>query len=569
MDSSSKHFPGVQGVPPLIINGSECLINMKSDGGNIDWGFKVTIYGIISEPTADEIESYNRNKMIAENISDKSFYSLGCWILKVLLSENNHGTDQYLFQSSIINTMRLILVNNKDINIIIKIIDLLTLFFIKYPYIDSSIQVDNDLILEICLLRDFLISDIKLYEDGPEENITVVLKAKIQLVIVIEELLLNSNKSKIISSEIQDNYHKRNKINKWKSTSNISLSNNNLTIKRNSLFEDNCNYITNVTEYSYQEGEINSISIKINNIYSDISIGLCRIPLNLLNETELNSKDLENITWSCKGFMICNTIISNIDPKFVCDDVITIKIDLYKRFIQFYRNNVPINDMSIGPIGSGKYIEMNIGTGPFHLFANLYNYSDEVTIINDANTASNIVLDKNNIFSNVIPDFIKPLQDAVTLLKSILYRKLPDSIILKKFLPECVKKSKKILESNEWNGNDVINNDVIINGAQSITIVFDDISLFVDDILNVYNSNNSLIYSVKGLKSSSSSSSLIIAALEKHMDISSMDNNTEISSNDNSNNGISIGDKVVRGFIILINLFHYFTYILICVFIFL
>jgi hypothetical protein len=540
---SNKHFPGVNGVPPVIINSSECVINMTSDYGNLDWGFQVTVYGIISEPKTDELK----------NNSLKSFYSLGCWILNVLLSENNHETDQYLFQCSILNTMRLVLERNKDSNITIRIVDLLALFFIKFPHIASSIQLENNLILEIYLLRDFLINDIKQYEDGVAENITLILKSKIQLLIIIEELLLNDTQSKIIaSSNIQEKYQLQSKINKWKSTSNISLSNDNFTITRNSLFDDNSNYITNITEKPYHVGEVNSISIKINNFSTDISIGVCKIPFNLINEKELNSNHLENITWSCKGFMICDTIINNIDPKFVINDVITIKIDLYKQFIEFYRNSVIINGMSIGPTGSGKYIEMDLGTCSLYPFVNLYNINDEATIICDTSTTSNSTntINKNNIFVNTIPDFMKPIQESVTLLKSILYRKLPDSIVVKKFLPDCVVKSKQIIESNDWNGEDIINSDVIINGAQSMTIVFDDISLSINDVLNVYDANDSLIYTTRGFKSSSSSSNTIIESLVKHIDISNVDNNINDTCGVMSNKDISIGDRVVRGMLV-------------------
>eukprot|EP01037_Dinobryon_pediforme_P045442 gene45442-57949_t len=77
--ASNKHWPGVGGVPKLVLETESCIVNFISDGSTVDWGFKVDVFAIYDEASAEEVQKYEAEQKAIKETS-KRMLTMALWV---------------------------------------------------------------------------------------------------------------------------------------------------------------------------------------------------------------------------------------------------------------------------------------------------------------------------------------------------------------------------------------------------------------------------------------------------------------------------------------------------------
>lgn len=100
---SGKTWPGVSGVPPLVLtNVNECWVNLTSDGSNTEWGFKLTAIPYIPPFKESELDFTNASTDTGSSVVEVvSKPSLGLAIDVYMLILQSQNTRNSLFTTHI------------------------------------------------------------------------------------------------------------------------------------------------------------------------------------------------------------------------------------------------------------------------------------------------------------------------------------------------------------------------------------------------------------------------------------------------------------------------------------
>eukprot|EP01041_Mallomonas_annulata_P000211 gene211-380_t len=567
-NNSEKVWAGVGTTPVCRVQSDSCVVHFHSDGSNTDWGFKMTCYGIIDEPTEEEKDRQEELKSSATTANTE----LACWILDFLVKERNRMVVQHLYAPSTIRILRRFM-KVMPPNRKIFVVHLLTSMIQELPRMamtGDTIQEFKrvkDSIMELCVASS--------KGQGPSSsssstasgsNISQLTQALVQAAVLVDESFVSSQSQSfltaldpvLLSEEIShsncetnvkdsvsmckyqsnkpDNYYENSTDTslRWNSdfTSELlEIDADGTILRKNSTIAFNWSTAVCSTQvYHFGKRRFDVRILKFSLATSSPMVGMiCRSAAGSVNETFSLNKKLglseETRSFGWDGHQLC---VNGRDPKplgpaMLPGDVIGVEINFSNGTVMLYRNSALVC-VAIGPIGSGAIIESELGRGPYYPATSLLHPEDSVQLV------SNPSLVHTNGLSEVpseMPEWFFAVQDSVMLLRSCALRELPGAILQRQFIPACRDCAEVVIESSHPYDNTPLVRSVFIPGAESLTVYFHETCrMGTEDVIRIsggqeeYGGGKQVIEMVGLAKGTS--------LLTK-------------------SDGVAIGDKVVRG----------------------
>lgn len=483
--SSDKVFAGVGSTPPCIIPGDSCVVHFHSDSSNNDWGYKITCYGIMEEPTEEE-----REKVNAERTSPNApIPELACWLLEFLVKENNPNVTRNLYAPPTIATLRRyveIMPPQKKLFAI----NLLTSMVQEVGKATLSPEATDEILLLKSVIIDLATKQHNVeftINGGNSTEISQLLQALVQASIVLDSsvslLSLDKNslsRKKKVPLEVIPEVESKEDMEictpevqqGWNPSvlgANLELSDSNKTVRKHDFVfagYSTCQYTHPFTT--------ESITKHVKLVYfceNGPIIGVSVLNIDLNQQIGITS-DKFSIGWG-DGKLYISTLQEPISfgPKFSLNDIVSVTVDLEKRSISFYRNQAFVG-VAIGPVGSGAVYEYDISHRDLYLGVSLGAPNDTVQLMESvpsplAPTSSLTALPSG------MPEWFEPIRSAVMLLRSCSARELPASVYSRDFVPMCESKAQVVIETSHPYGGEPLTQEITIPGADALIVRFD------------------------------------------------------------------------------------------------
>jgi hypothetical protein len=186
-NAPGRVFAGVNATPPLVVKSDNCSIFFHTDSSNTDWGWKLTCYGIMEEPTEEELAAHEER----ETAADRPRPDMAYWLLDFLAMEQSPMAQQVLFSPSTIKTLRQVMdfVPNNEKT---PVINLITNMLQTITRVDISADCKSELETfrtSVVSLAESLHNDGVKGRSGATGEVSQVLQAIMQAVIVFDTAL--------------------------------------------------------------------------------------------------------------------------------------------------------------------------------------------------------------------------------------------------------------------------------------------------------------------------------------------------------------------------------------------
>ena len=517
---SDKVWAGLGSVPACEVPGDSCCLFFHTDSSNVDWGFALTCYGIMEEPSEEELE-----KLAAERSSpNKSSPKLACWLLEFLAKEQVSGVYRNLYAPSTIATLRRyveIMPPDKKLfalNLLTSMIQEIT-----------RVPLTKDAVNEVMLLKSVIVDlSSKQHREemaasgGKAEEISQLLQALVQATIVLDSGLasLSLDDKRGMSSPKKLNSRGIEPVSEvgkcdgeaqlagWMSIPlgrHLELADNSQTVRR-APFVLSTDYTSALSRVGYTKGQHLS-HVRVNYMSGDgpaIGAAVAVIPID--NRLGATSADLLSVGWCCGLLHVSGAAAVPFGPICVVGDIVTISIDFAAKTISYLRNHALIG-VAVGPAGSGAAVERDIGTNPIHFAVSLGNAGDSVTALSSVPPplapVTSVAKMAEKAATNM-PDWFSPIKEAITLLRSASARELPASVYTTEFIPLCEKRHEVIIESCHPFEGESWRRTVRIPGADSLTVRFDGAThMGAQDTIRISGSTEADRFECRGMKGGS------------------------------------------------------------------
>jgi hypothetical protein len=488
--SSDKVFAGIGGTPPCNIPGDSCVVHFHSDSSNNDWGYKITCYGIMEEPTEEE-----REKVNAERTSPNApIPELACWLLEFLVKENHPIVTRNLYSPATIATLRRyveIMPPQKKLFAV----NLLTSMIQEV----GRASLTSEAIDELLLLKSVII-DLSTKQHtqeftingGNSTEISQLLQALVQATIVVDSSVSLLSKDKKVKGKVlasipeeeskedfveskddmevcQSNAEEQNGWSVDSLGRNLELTDSRMTVRRQDLIF--AGYSTCFFSQPFSSN-INTNHVKLN-YFSESGPIVGVAGQNFDSNSQLGAfGDKFSVGWGSQKLFI-STLEEPIvfGPKFQLGDIISVVLDLGKKSISFLRNQALVG-LAVGPPGSGAIHELDLPEESLFLAISLGSPNDTVQWIESLPAPLAPTSSLSSLPSGM-PDWFDPIRSAVMLLRSCSARELPTSVYSRDFVPMCEAKSQIVIETSHPYGGETINQEIQIPGADSLIVRFD------------------------------------------------------------------------------------------------
>jgi len=551
--SSDKVFAGVASTPPCNVPGDSCVVHFHSDGSNNDWGYKITCYGIMDEPTDEE-----REKVTAERTSPNApIPELACWLLEFLVKENNPSVYRNLYAPSTIATLRRyveIMPPQKKLFAI----NLLTSMIQEVGRASISQEAMDEILLLKAIIVDLATKQHTLeftINGGNSTEISQLLQSFIQAAIVLDSSVsilsldkdsLKSGRKGKLPARIEEEESKEDLTNESKDSMEISqpsedpigwcleplgrnleLADARKTVRRRP-FVLTTEYSSSIFVQPYPKGT-HTNHVRLNYFSGNgpiVGAALKTIDFN----QPLGYGEVFSVGWGSQKLYV-STLSEPITfgPKFVVGDIISVAVDNDKKTIAYYRNQALVG-VAIGPIGSGAIHEVNFPLEEaLHLAVSLGNPGDSVQLLESIPPPIAPITTASALASlpSDMPEWFVPIRAGVMLLRSCSARELPTSVFSRDFVPMCEAKSQIIVETAHPYNGEAIDREINIPGAESLTVRFDSATkMGPRDVISIQGS--------------------LIRGERQRFEYTGLSSGSVLSNSDEVN-VISVSDKVVRG----------------------
>jgi hypothetical protein len=187
-------------------------------------------------------------------------------------------------------------------------------------------------------------------------------------------------------------------------------------------------YCTSMSKYGYEEGE-HRFNVKVVSYQSgEPIIGLARLPITLAAAVG-SRPEQKDIGWGNRLLYVHGREPVPFGPKMSAGDIISIKFNASRGTISFYRNNAHIG-IAVGPEGSGAAVELELSSGSYHPVVSLCNVGDAVEFFSFHSASKRKVRKAGSIEKHLkVPDWLKPLKESISLLRSCALHEIPPQIL--------------------------------------------------------------------------------------------------------------------------------------------
>jgi hypothetical protein len=193
---SNKHWPGVGGVPKLVLEHDSCIINFVTDGSTVDWGFKVVVYGIYDEASNEEVSKYEEEQKKMNETSQRML-TMAMWATHRLAksSASLHSSILQRFYSEenfrIMKNFSLlpVVANHRD-----EMVDILSSFVTNMgPMIMTNASLRQEFVeLESSIVNTMRLAYFNETENGTKlTQVSTALQAMVQLVLALHQTMSN------------------------------------------------------------------------------------------------------------------------------------------------------------------------------------------------------------------------------------------------------------------------------------------------------------------------------------------------------------------------------------------
>lgn len=476
-DMSNKRWPGVS-VPPLYIDSDHCCVHFHSDGSNNDWGFKLYIYGIMEEPSKEQLDELELKKTDPNGPNPE----LACWIFEALAKEDVPVIQHLMYHATTLSVLRRYIESMPESKIT-WIVTMLTSMLQEI----ARAPLDSANIRELRLLMSTLLSraskQFQLEQGRPDSDRSQLLQCLVQAAVVVDTTVrsvLNSAELNVTSplakpgvadleskEEVEQSESKQLEVGmpgfRWTPDAcgrGIETMSARKGVRKGPRAGADA-YSTALSNIGFTSGKhrFNIVIKKLTGPGPLIGFGHPAINLNASLGTEPGS-----VSWGGQS-LLYNGESKPFGPKFNPGDVITVELDVDNEALFFFRNTVLVGQ-ALGREGTGAVGYMPFGEGPFHPAVSLITPGDEIEI-------QEVTDDAGSGADTEMPAWFAPVREAVELLRSCARRELPNSIITREFIPACQSKASKVVESIHPYDGTGLTEIVEIPGASQLEIHFD------------------------------------------------------------------------------------------------
>jgi len=486
--NNDKVWPGLGSVQPLVVPGDKCVVHFHSDSSNTDWGFKLKVYGIMEEPTDEEREEHEEQRVSPE----RPFADLACWMLEFLAKEPFSGVYRNLYSATTIATLRRyveVMPTRKKCFAI----HLLTNMLQEIPRIPLGAEVNE----EICILKNVIVtltsSQYVLENSGSSANTSQLLQALIQAAIVLDNCLTNLTTAKestshtsgsntieaAPSSERIDSHHSQSRL-CWSPShvpANLSISSDGRILTCMSFVENNGQASCAISREGYTQSGVHKFFLEVKSVTlsSGLTIGLIALSDNGEEPSFKMSLDNSgNLTVVVAGQIVSN--VQQFGYNIHVGDVVVIDLNLQSKTVTVHCNHAFVG-VAVGPMDSGAACEIDLDgifqVIPVHLCVSLTQPGDSVQLIRPLPPPLAPVTSMTSLIKDSEwPDWFTPVREAVTLLKSCYVRELPTAVLLRDFLPTCQDDWTVTIQSPHPFDGQMMKEKVHVPCAESLTVRF-------------------------------------------------------------------------------------------------
>jgi hypothetical protein len=584
--STDKNWPGVGGKAPLRIDGDECYMTFHSDGGVVDWGFKLSIYGVVEEPTEYERKEYTNymEKMTKRAVRPE----FACWLLLLLSREHSELLDTLLFTADTLKSVSEYFISAADNEK--KVVSLQLLSNIVQGIQRFSV-IPSEVITETLKIRESVVAaSNNLYKadtnNGSDTSkVSKLLQLCVQLIVVIDALIGSatgssggttarpssasagsmSNKSSsstttmvrvpsrtitkslpegVVALEGDDNLFlhavDQRGLHRWLPEGlpdNLELASARRVLRRKPVSgnEGADLYSTAMSKYGFQSG-IHSFNIRVLEYTNGGPIiGVAMLPIAPTVQLGASAEQFD-IGWGNQFLYVQGNEPVPFGPIIRPGDIISVTIDVGKGSVSFFRNSALVG-VAVGAANSGAVVETAIGVGPFYPAVSLRNFGDSVEFANVPLTTSKLSEPTNSVDKgSLVPDWMKPLKEAVFTMRSFLSREVPPSILSSRFVPVCMRKASSVVRLSSTSPSVEID----IPEASALCFFYGTSTLGSGDMLRVLDTSGTVLFEKNAIENVSLPGDIVSAAMI-------LFGNSTSSSTSGSEAKITVGSSVVRG----------------------
>eukprot|EP01041_Mallomonas_annulata_P001367 gene1367-2639_t len=447
--SGDKLWAGVN-TPSLRVQSDTCVVSFHSDGSNTDWGFKLTCYGIMEEPTEDERAEFEARKQ-----SSDSNVGLACWLLHSLANERQvPRVHKLLHTPSTWSLLRRFVdvsaVAADKRNMVVALVS-------KLVRAMSPGNIDDVLADElrhvVTSLKSILLQQ---HSKQTDEGKRVVTDFSPQLQSTADALLATIAILRDLTTS--NDVH-------WDTApaagSDLVLSNDMRAVKLSenqtvrSQLRTATATATAVTVFSSQVMSLQSYSWNVKVSFTGPgnigpSVGLASPHSTLGQELGLHKAPSTlsllslSLGWRSGQLHLNGMQPVAFGPLINTGDLVGITVTLSPFSVTFYRNSAKVG-LAVGPPGSGAAIEIYLEVTQYRPAVSLF-YPEDAALIRTGITS--IGKDDSDSTDEIIPSWMRSLRQTSELISSCI-SSTPSSYFLQKdFRPLCEMKSSVTVETS-------------------------------------------------------------------------------------------------------------------------
>lgn len=540
--SSDKRWPGVQSEPPLVVKNDNCIVYFHTDSSNTDWGWKLKCYGIMEEPTEEEVVAVEELKSAANRPRPDMAY----WLLDFLALEQSAQAQKVLFSARTIKTLREVM-DSMPNNSKTPVIHLITNMLQTIEGVDISAQCKSELELfrnSVVVLADSLHRN----ESGSSNEVSQVLQAVMQAVIVFDTALAGiAQKSNALVTPADEVdipgagsvplFVSRTPLSdlQWNDTGGFIVLDcgGTMRLSESSIptAGDAPNHPSEKSVFSTFTGGfslgsggktkpdveaantiIPSVAVGKNFVMRTVKGFTSSFGFSLKIECTMDSisdpftgsvgiaYSQEGVTdfalsWSSQKLSVQGRDSVYFGPLLRSGDIISLAVDVENKTIDLYRNFAYVG-LAVGPSGSGAYFE-----GAF--FDNSGKALYPAALLVTSGISLQFVEAPKHLYykqhgssaddnaSNRTPEWIQGFLETSNLLQAFCDREIPSAMLMNSFLPKCEDSRKVVLESDHPYIAVPHSKSIHIEGAQKLIVHIDSQTKMNEDDELVFKSTNS------------------------------------------------------------------------------
>lgn len=555
--SGDKCWPGVNSTPPLIVKNDNCWLSFHTDSSNTDWGWKLTCYGVMEEPTPEEVAAYEEK----QSAPDRPRPDMAYWLLDFLAMEQSPQAHQVLFSSSTIKTLREVM-DSMPNSMKTPVIHLITNMLQTIGRVDVSEESKSE-------LEQFRKSVVSLADSlhleearGADDKVSQVLQAVMQAVIVFDTALaaLSQTSDAKGSSEATEVTSKNELVPIFRTTTEIHELQWDVSADRRDVEMNGDGALRKFDASALQLGQgpivvlpgsppeksmfsklaggfnlgsggkskpaasasppadpavsraaspesvvLNKVgflstfgfNVKVESIGNVISPFTGAI--GITDNTGASTMDDLLISWSTQRLSVRGHELVPFGPLVNTGDVISVSVNIEDQTVDFYRNFAYVG-LAVGPPGSGAVIETSIFEKSTELYPGVKLYANDCTVrfVNAPKSLydniSQSVADDNA--SRPSPEWIQGYLDTSNLLQACSTRAVPSAMLLTTFLPQCEESKKVVFESSHPFLSAGRKETVRIDAAQKLVVNIDSQTKMNDgDVIRLKSATEEIVFS--------------------------------------------------------------------------